>query len=150
MPSNTPNTVEKDWIGPPDKVSNIRPYKFYQSENETELERQFREQRTEVLEYNHDFWYKHNKNFFTQKEEFVRKRLAVKKEQAGEGQHDNKHETLSPEEMSEFYKKFLDENYQQHVQYNKTWYKKNISLLWPAAKVVLAKLFKKRQKGKDG
>ena len=65
MPSNTPNTVDKDWIGPPDKVSNIRPYKFYQSENETELEKQFREQRTEVLEYNHDFWYKHNKNFFT-------------------------------------------------------------------------------------
>ena len=58
-------------------------------------------------------------SMFQQKEEFVRKRLAAKREQAGEGQHDNKHETLSPEEMSEFYKKFLDENYQQHVQYNK-------------------------------
>ena len=65
IPANTPSSGETDWVGPPDKVSNIRPYKFYQPENETPTEKKFREQRMEALEFNHDFWYKHNKSFFT-------------------------------------------------------------------------------------
>ena len=65
MPSTTPSTVNGDTVGPADKVSNIRPYKFYQPEDETDLERSYRVQRTEAIEFNHDFWYKHNKNFFT-------------------------------------------------------------------------------------
>ena len=65
MPSNAPSSVKGDTVGPPDKVSNIRPYKFHQPQDETETERKYREQRTEALEFNHDFWYKHNKSFFT-------------------------------------------------------------------------------------
>ena len=65
MPSTAPSSVKGDTIGPPDKVSNIRPYKFYQPEDETDTERNYREQRTEAIEFNHEFWYKHNKSFFT-------------------------------------------------------------------------------------
>ena len=65
MPSTAPSSVKDDTIGPPDKVSNIRPYKFYQPEDETDTERNYIEQRTEAIEFNHEFWYKHNKSFFT-------------------------------------------------------------------------------------
>lgn len=151
MPSNAPSSVKGDTVGPPDKVSNIRPYKFHQPQDETETERKYREQRTEALEFNHDFWYKHNKSFFTQKEEFVKARLAAKRVMAGGGEdHQVTQESLTPEEMSEFYKKFLDENYKQHLQYNKDWYRKNVSLLWPAAKVAVARFLKNRRKTENG
>ena len=57
--------------------------------------------------------------FFQQKKEFVKQKLAAKKQVAGKNEQEDKVETLSPEEMSEFYKKFLDDNYKHHVQYNK-------------------------------
>ena len=57
--------------------------------------------------------------YFQQKEEFVKRKLAEKKKDAAEKGKDDKAGALTPEEMSEFYKKFLDDNYQQHVQYNK-------------------------------
>lgn len=38
-------------------------------------------------------------------------------------------ETISADTMSEFYKKFLDENWLLHLRYNKEWYKKNLELL---------------------
>ena len=57
---------------------------------------------------------------FQQKEEFVKARLAAKRVTAGGGEdHQVTQESLTPEEMSEFYKKFLDENFKQHLQYNK-------------------------------
>lgn len=38
-------------------------------------------------------------------------------------------DTMSADKMSEFYKKFLDENWQTHFTYNKQWYKLNFELL---------------------
>lgn len=38
-------------------------------------------------------------------------------------------DTLSADKMSEFYKKFLDENWQSHFNYNRDWYQKNFELL---------------------
>lgn len=32
--------------------------------------------------------------------------------------------------MSEFYKKFLDENWKLHVSYNLEWYKKNFEIIY--------------------
>ena len=48
--------------------------------------------------------------------------------------------TLTADEMSVFYKKFLDENWNVHLQYNFKWYQKNIFLLILSFKVKLAKL----------
>ncbi|WAR23874.1 COA8-like protein, partial [Mya arenaria] len=106
-----PEDVARDWIGPPDKVSNIRQLKLHKAENETMAQREYREQQEVTRHWHHQFWEKHNKDFFAQKEVFTQQRLAEKAEKG----HDEK---ITPEELSEFYKKFLDENYKAHIQYN--------------------------------
>ena len=42
---------------------------------------------------------------------------------------------LTAEEISEFYKKFLNDNYVSLRDFNREWYKRNLSLLWPALRV---------------
>ncbi|XP_070180080.1 COA8 family protein CBG23705, mitochondrial-like isoform X2 [Littorina saxatilis] len=113
----------KDWIGPPDPVSNIRPIKFQVHKNESNTERSFRKQQAANIEWNHDFWQKHNNKFFKEKEDFVEKI----KEESGE--------KASSDQLSQFYKKFLDEN--------REWYVKNISLLWPALQVAVIKTIRR-------
>lgn len=114
--------------------------KFHVPEDESDLERQYREQRQALLDWHHLFWTEHNKSFFTKKEEFVQKKLAEKQ---AEGKSETS-QSVTPEELSVFYKKFLDENYKTHIQYNKEWYKKNIKLLWPALKANIYRLLNKR------
>lgn len=54
---------------------------------------------------------------FQQREEFSRKNSSADSD------------TISADKMSEFYKKFLDENWRSHTSYNREWYKKNFELL---------------------
>lgn len=49
---------------------------------------------------------------------------------------------LSAEDLSEFYREFLDENKEKHLRYNVEWHKKNMSLLWPGIKAILSRLRK--------
>lgn len=58
-----PKVIHNDWIGPPDPVSNLRLIKFYQPPDETAAEKQFREMRQEVQDWNQEFWTQHNVNF---------------------------------------------------------------------------------------
>ncbi|XP_069116767.1 COA8 family protein CBG23705, mitochondrial-like [Argopecten irradians] len=132
--------MENDWIGPPDPVSNLRPVKFYVSKEDTRLEQSYRSQRQETQDWNQEFWAEHNTKFYKMKEEFVKRRLE-EKHQAGIDS-----ETLSAEEMSVFYREFLDNNYNLHRTYNREWYGKNFSLLWPAVKLNMNKWFAKRFK----
>ncbi|CAG5131405.1 unnamed protein product [Candidula unifasciata] len=127
-----------DAIGPPDSISNIRPIQFYVPPDETHTEKDFRLQRQEVLEWNKQFWTDHNSRFFQEKEEYVQAHQA--KDSEGNIQK------LSPEEMSVFYKTFLNKNWHSHLNYNKEWYKKNVSLLWPAFKVLIIRLTRKMKK----
>lgn len=46
---------------------------------------------------------------------------------------------LTADEMSDFYKKFLDQNWETHLNYNMEWYKRNFSLLYLAFRVNLEK-----------
>ena len=61
--SSGPKHVNRDWIGPPDPDSNIRPYKLHQPSHESSAERRLREYREDTLKFNQEFWSKHNKNF---------------------------------------------------------------------------------------
>ena len=51
-----PRKSHHDWIGPPDKYSNLRPIHFYIPENESPLEQKLRELRQETQEWNQQFW----------------------------------------------------------------------------------------------
>lgn len=138
------NEIDRDYIGPPDKLSNLRPILRHASKDETPLERDLRLKRIEVEEWNQRFWQTHNQKFikvscpaanalsgrnwrfshidlsalsFQEKEAFI---LANKVDDS---------DTLSADKMSEFYKKFLDENWQTHFNYNKAWYRHNAEML---------------------
>ncbi|XP_076357275.1 cytochrome c oxidase assembly factor 8 [Tachypleus tridentatus] len=128
-----PKATRYDWIGPPDPVSNIPPVVYFIRENETMAEKRFREKKAATLAWNQQFWRDHNYGFQQRKEEFIQERLIQLKAQGNERQ------SLTYEEMSEFYKKFLDENHQKHITYNWTWYYKNVGLVWFALKALVAK-----------
>uniref|UniRef100_A0A0K8RMP4 Uncharacterized protein n=1 Tax=Ixodes ricinus TaxID=34613 RepID=A0A0K8RMP4_IXORI len=115
-------------VSPPDPVSNLRHVKLRVPENESAAEAQFRTQYTAVQDWNQEYWTKHNTDFQRKKDEFTRRKL---EEYSRQG---IKKENVPAEEMAEFYRTFLNDNHQKHMQYNWTWYKKNFGLLWPAIK----------------
>lgn len=49
---------------------------------------------------------------------------------------------LTPEELAEFYTDFLEQNRETFKVYNREWYKRNISMLLPAACAAIVRLFK--------
>lgn len=50
--------------------------------------------------------------------------------------------TLTADELSEFYRTFLDINREKHLRYNLEWHKRNLSLLWPGIKASLSRIRK--------
>ncbi|XP_046503708.1 cytochrome c oxidase assembly factor 8 isoform X3 [Equus quagga] len=106
-----------DWIGPPDKCSNLRPVHFYIPENESPLEQKLRELRQETQEWNQQFWANQNLTFRKEKEEFIHSRLKAKG--LGLRAESGQKATLNAEEMADFYKEFLSKNFQKHMYYNR-------------------------------
>ncbi|XP_037756974.1 cytochrome c oxidase assembly factor 8 isoform X5 [Chelonia mydas] len=115
-----------DWIGPPDRHSNLRPIVFHIPKNESPVGRRLREFRQETQVWNQQFWANQNVSFRKGKEEFVYSRLKAKglemKDETGQKV------TLSAEEMADFYKDFLSKNFKKHMCYNREWYKRNFTI----------------------
>uniref|UniRef100_A0A8D1YCH2 Cytochrome c oxidase assembly factor 8 n=1 Tax=Sus scrofa TaxID=9823 RepID=A0A8D1YCH2_PIG len=130
-----------DWIGPPDKYSNLRPVHFYIPENESPLEQKLRELRQETQEWNQQFWANQNLTFHKEKEEFIHSRLKAKS--LGLTAEPGAKATLNAEEMAEFYKEFLSKNFQKHMYYNRDWYKRNFAITFFMAKVALERIWSK-------
>ncbi|KAK0045747.1 APOPT family protein Y39B6A.34 mitochondrial [Biomphalaria pfeifferi] len=123
-----------DLIGPPDPISNVRPIQFHVPLKETATEKSFRLRHSEILQWNQNFWAHHNSSFFKEKENYILEHQEI--------DSDGK-TSISAEKLSVFYKRFLDENRISHLNYNREWYKQNISLLWPALKVTFIRLTRK-------
>ncbi|XP_020937172.1 apoptogenic protein 1, mitochondrial [Sus scrofa] len=130
-----------DWIGPPDKYSNLRPVHFYIPENESPLEQKLRKLRQETQEWNQQFWANQNLTFHKEKEEFIHSRLKAKS--LGLTAEPGAKATLNAEEMAEFYKEFLSKNFQKHMYYNRDWYKRNFAITFFMAKVALERIWSK-------
>ena len=60
-----------DWVGPPDKVSKIRPIRLRRVDNESKAEGEYRLARQALSEWNSAFWKYHNELFESKKAEFV-------------------------------------------------------------------------------
>ncbi|XP_027272548.1 cytochrome c oxidase assembly factor 8 isoform X2 [Cricetulus griseus] len=136
-----------DWIGPPDKYSNLRPVLFHVPENESPLEQRLRELRQETQEWNQQFWANQNLTFNKEKEEFIYSRLQAKG--LGLRTESGQRATLDAEEMADFYKEFLSKNFRKHMSYNRDWYKRNFAITFFMGKVALERMWNKlRQKQK--
>ncbi|KAF4517427.1 hypothetical protein B566_EDAN005036 [Ephemera danica] len=129
---------EKDMVGPPDPVSNMRPILFHVPANETELEKNYRLQCGAVQKWNQEFWMNHNTRFFKEREKFI------KEFQSKKATKDT--EALTADEISVFYKRFLDDNWIVHAKYNKEWYVKNVGLMLLSLRVKVFKLFRQLTK----
>ncbi|XP_048585745.1 COA8 family protein CBG23705, mitochondrial isoform X2 [Nematostella vectensis] len=99
-----PSPKEYDMVGPPDLNSNIRKMAFARRANETPREQGFRMMKEFVHSWHHDFWTRHNKNFNESKKKFLEGKEKKSSKQAAD-------------ELSVFYKDFLDKNYQLHKEY---------------------------------
>ncbi|XP_072193142.1 cytochrome c oxidase assembly factor 8 isoform X1 [Excalfactoria chinensis] len=73
-----PAGSRRDWIGPPDRRSNLRPVIFHVPPHESPLERRLRELREETQAWNQRFWARQNAAFQREKEEFIYSRLKAK------------------------------------------------------------------------
>uniref|UniRef100_A0A8D0KRG5 Cytochrome c oxidase assembly factor 8 n=1 Tax=Strix occidentalis caurina TaxID=311401 RepID=A0A8D0KRG5_STROC len=129
-----PAHSHKDWIGPPDKHSNLRPVIFYVSPEESPLERRLREARQEAQACDQRFWARHNRAFRQVSPE-GRIILTLLCQNLFSGQK----ATLNAEEMADFYKDFLSKNFRKHMQYNRDWYKRNFTITYLMGQVALAR-----------
>ncbi|XP_039528106.1 cytochrome c oxidase assembly factor 8 isoform X5 [Pimephales promelas] len=143
-------TSKYDWIGPPDRLSNLRPIIYHIPENETPLERELRHLRQETEDWNHEFWTNQNLSFSKEKEEYIQLQLTAKG--LSERDDDGRKRTLSSEEMAVFYKHFLDKNIKRHSSYNREWYRRNFTITLLMARVALHNTWRtltgRRKKGK--
>ncbi|CAK9799321.1 COA8 family protein CG14806, mitochondrial [Anthophora quadrimaculata] len=126
--SNLKTPIQADMIGPPDPISNLRPIIFAKSDKENKLEKLYRELREDTQIWNQNFWTKHNINFIEE-----RKRFQENLKTQGKT-------SFNADDMSIFYKEFLDKNWRMHVNYNIAWYKKNVKLLFLEIVVRMSKL----------
>lgn len=130
-----------DWIGPPDRQSNLRPIVFHIPKNESPLGRRLREFRQETQVWNQQFWASQNVSFRKGKEEFIYSRLKAKglemKDETGQKV------TLSAEEMADFYKDFLSKNFKKHMCYNREWYKRNFTITFLMGQVAFERAWRR-------
>ncbi|KAL2098639.1 hypothetical protein ACEWY4_005119 [Coilia grayii] len=139
------SSSKNDWIGPPDRLSNLRPIIYHIPENETPLERRLRHLRQETEDWNHQFWTNQNITFSKEKEEYIVAQLKAKG--LTERDENGKKRSLSTEEMAVFYKDFLDKNYKRHANYNKEWYQRNFTITMMMARVALLRVWRRLKGG---
>merc|ERR1712227_1002435 len=127
-----------DLIGPPRAVTNLRPVKFAISQNESTLEKRLRGLRQETQKFNQDWWTKHNTDFKLGREEFIKEILRAK--------YPNEPDktTLSADEMSIFYREFMNKHWRNHLDYNKEWQKRNWSIIWLMLRVRLQNFLQRK------
>ncbi|KAK4875025.1 hypothetical protein RN001_011447 [Aquatica leii] len=101
-----PKSKKVDVIGPPNPKSNLRPIIRQRKLHETNMQQKLRKFQDETQEWNEKFWNEHNTKFVRERDAYIKSHLKV---------NDDRN-NLTPEEMSEFYKKFLDNNWKTHVK----------------------------------
>lgn len=138
VPEVTGTSYVHDVYGLPDPKSSLRLITFYIPPDETAYEKEYRLKRALVQDWNHMFWTAHNVQFNQAKEQFV---MSVMKRRGNEANVTG--QPLTADDLSEFYRAFLDENREKHLRYNIEWHKKNISLLWPGIKANFSRLKKR-------
>ena len=140
-----------DLIGPPHKISNLRQFRYYIPKDESKLEYDYRMLRERVFEFNNDYWTQQNLKFLESKKIFIQQNKMrqnyldqLNKNNLARKSSSSTSQILESDLlMNDFYKQFLNENYQNHYEYNKKWLKLNFQLLWMATRVNLYRFNKK-------
>ncbi|KAJ1863884.1 hypothetical protein LPJ73_000407 [Coemansia sp. RSA 2703] len=105
-------------VGAPHAVSNIRPLRLSIPFDETPAERTYREQRQAAALEDHLFWQANNMRFEQGKQAFeqhVRDTRGV----------------CTLDDLSAFYRRYQEEEYQRHLEYNGRVWRRNLRMVWP-------------------
>ncbi|KAJ2841465.1 hypothetical protein IWW36_006250, partial [Coemansia brasiliensis] len=105
-------------VGAPDPISNIRPVKFFIPNDETVWERNYRQLRESAAQRDHEFWLDNNQRFEQGRAEFERQLVEAK------GQ-------CTIDDLSEYYKKYQEESYLRHLEYNQYVWRRSWQMIWP-------------------
>ena len=103
---------------------------FHVPEDETVLQKRLRLLRVDTQDWSQRFWAAHNEEFNRRRKEFV------------EGNQKPDKTSLTAEEMSGFYKEFLDGKWRDHIEYNKEWQRRNFSILFLSAMAKVEGIFR--------
>jgi hypothetical protein len=117
------NFTSRTLVGPPDPDSNLCTIKLKPARNKAELKLQSLQ--LKVHDFNHNFWKEHNQQFQKAKSLYISQKLS---------ESDMTRDKLTVDELSDFYKKFLNENYVNHKNYLKEWSILNFRLTWEMLK----------------
>lgn len=121
---------ERRVVGKPQLLSRLRYVEVIRRNDETEREREYRMHYEDIQNWNNEYWSQNNELFNRSKAEYIRRNFG----------HMNEQEALSHDQLSDFYRDFLEENRDRHVRYNKIWYKNHISLLHSSICAKLSRL----------
>ena len=108
----------------------------------------------EAAKWNHDFWKRRNRDFFDERERFVRSSIQRARVVEATKGVDNGVTTkttrpaggVSAEEMSDFYRRFLAENQKVQMRYLRGWYRLNFNVVKNGFLCFLSELFSPRSR----
>ncbi|OMJ27433.1 APOPT family protein [Smittium culicis] len=120
-------------VGQPDPISNLRPYKLYIPKDETRIEKIYRKKREEAQEFNENFWRKNNVDFNQGISELEAKAASENR-------------AVSENDLSEYYGRYLNQQYFANGSYNLNWWKLNASMLVPGLLSSVVSLLKFKQR----
>eukprot|EP00731_Ephydatia_muelleri_P027794 Em0019g667a len=129
----------RNLIGPPDPVSNIRPIKRRDPRNDAE--KALHKLEEDIWKFNHNFWSEQNSKFDKCKALFIEKTLSERRQQG----NDEPVQKLTANELSAFYKQFLNERYGEQAMYFRCWFQRNVALTWLLLKVRVYNLLRRQK-----
>jgi len=117
-------------VSKPQILSRLRHVNIVERPNETAEERTYRLQYEALQNWNDKYWAENNQLFNQSKADYIKSNFKDISEQ----------EALSHDQLAKFYRKFLEENRDKHVRYNRTWYRGHLALLASSMRAKLSRL----------
>ncbi len=108
-----------DLVASPDPISQIRRIRMCKPLDESRAELVWRQRREAVVEWHHRFWTDNNLDFARCKETWQAAWVEAKGTEP------------TSSDMSIFYKEYLDQAKDRHMEYNHRWWRENFAMLVP-------------------
>lgn len=122
---------ERRVVSKPQIVSRLRHVKIIERGDETDQERLYRIQYQNLQDWNNNYWNENNELFNREKDGYIKAHF---------GEKTSNEEALSHDQLAHFYRTFLEQSREKHVNYNRTMYKNHLRLLISSLNAKLSRL----------
>lgn len=121
---------ERRIVSKPQLLSRLRYVEVIKRQDETDAERDYRLHYESIQNWNNKYWAENNELFNRSKADYIKRNFG----------NINEQEALSHDQLSDFYRDFLEESRDRHVEYNRIWYGNHLSLLHSSINAKLSRL----------